>query len=423
MTSARLDGVVIAGGVRTPYARIGSDLGGLSAAALAAACIREVLARAGLDRVDEVVLGCGGAEAAEPNVARVATLRAGLPDDIPAFTVQRNCASGMEAVVTGALRIQSGLADTVLVGGTESMTRYPLMFPEAAKGPFERLGRARSVGASLSALGAFRPRHFKPRIAVMEGLTDPTCGEIMGLTAERLAREFGIGRAEQDEFALYSHLRAAAARAALATEILPIAGAKGWVEEDNGVREEQSIEALAKLRPVFDRRHGSVTVGNSCQVTDGACVLLLAREGAVAADDVQGRLRSFAVRSLEPERMGLGPAFALPAACDEAGAASSGLQVVELNEAFAAQVLACNRAMDSTQWCDERLGRSAAFGAPDPEVLNRQGGAIALGHPVGSTGARLVLTVLRQLEALDGSLGAATLCIGGGQGEAVVIER
>ena len=262
----------------------------------------------------------------------------------------------------------------------------------------------------------------------MEGLTDPTCGLIMGKTAEKLALDFGISREEQDTFALESHQKAERAweESKYDAEVFTVFGPPEGkaTDKDNGPRPGQSMQALARLRPYFDRTEGTVTVGNSCPITDGAVALLMMSEeqAIVRGMKIMGRLISSSVAGLDPSRMGLGPAYAAPAAIEAAGMTSKDMDLWEMNEAFAAQVIACQRALDSREFCQRELGLSDAFGAPDPAELNPRGGAVALGHPVGATGARLVLGLLRQLEERGGGMGIATLCVGGGQGAAQVWE-
>jgi acetyl-CoA C-acetyltransferase/acetyl-CoA acyltransferase len=424
--------VGVVDGGRTPFVKLNTDFRHVSAVELGRVVVREAIERADIDpqEIDEVVVGniAGPADAA--NIARVIALLAKIPDRVPAFTVARNCASGLEAIVEAAYRIRSGDADLVVAAAVESMSRIPLLFPPEGQDAWTDLGRARSPAARLQALARFRPRHFKPVIALQLGLTDPVSGLNMGQTAEVLAREFGISRAEQDGFALRSHQRAEAAweQGRMAAEVMPVPVPPRYErasEFDNGIRKGQSLEALAKLAPVFDRRFGTVTAGNSSQLTDGAAALVLA--SADRARDlglpVLGRVRSWAFAGCDPSRMGLGPALAAPMALRRAGRLSMGhMELVEINEAFAAQVLAVMSALDSRAFCEEHLG-TAAIGAPDPDRVNVNGGAIALGHPVGASGARLVLTLLKELERRDRSFGLATLCVGGGQGGAMVLER
>jgi acetyl-CoA C-acetyltransferase/acetyl-CoA acyltransferase len=423
--------VAVLGGLRTPFAKAGASLAEVHAAELGRIAAEELLQRLRIDpeRVDEVVFGNVAQPADSANIARVIALRAGLPISTPALTVHRNCASGMEAVTTAFDHVRFGLAECVLAGGTESMSGIPFLYHQRARDKFVRLGRAKSAVARVGAAASFRPRDFKPVVAIEEGLTDPVCGLNMGETAENLAREFGISREEQDAFALESHQRAVRAQreGLFAEEIVPVFAPPSFeaVTEDVGPRPQQSLEALAKLRPYFDRELGTVTPGNSCSITDGAVALVLASEDRVRELGVEplGWVVSYAYRGCPPDRMGLGPAFAAPVALERAGMELADMDRVEVNEAFAAQVLANCRAFASDEFARRELGRERAIGKLRPEKLNVNGGAIALGHPVGASGARIVLTLLLELRRRSLRRGLATLCVGGGQGGAVVVER
>jgi acetyl-CoA C-acetyltransferase/acetyl-CoA acyltransferase len=416
--------IAILDGVRTPFARAFGPLANVPAQELGRIATTAALERAGVrpDQVDQVVFGNVATPVDCANIARVIALRAGIPQDRIAHTVQRNCASGMEAISTAAGLIQLGEATTVLAGGVESMSQIPLLYNRQATEQYMRLGRAKSFWQRTSAVLGFRPRHFKPVIAIKLGLTDPVSGLIMGETAEVLVEDFNITRQAQDEYALMSHQRAVAAqeRGVLAEEIVPV----GDVKEDVGPRKGQSLEALAKLKPFF-KETGTVTVGNSCQITDGAAALVLMPGEAVRAAGRQplGYLRGFAYAGLDPARMGLGPAFATSKLLEKTGLALGDIDLIELNEAFAAQVIANEIAFASDRFAKEQLSWPAALGPIDRAKLNVNGGAIALGHPVGATGARLVLTLLKELKRRGQRYGLATLCVGGGQGGAMLVER
>ncbi|MCC7012722.1 MAG: acetyl-CoA C-acyltransferase [Planctomycetes bacterium] len=425
--------VVIAAGWRTPFCKAGGALKREDAGRLGAVVASETLATSGIDpaELDEVVIGCVGPPHDQVNLARVIAVRAGVPIAVPAVTVGRNCASGMEAVTTAATKIEAGRGELFLAGGVEAMSAYPLVMGRELTAMFERLSRARSLGQRLAALATFRPWQLKPRIALVEGLTDPTCNLIMGKATELLAREFGLSREQGDAFAVESHRRAEAARKSgrFAREIvglLPSAAREPKsVLEDDGIREGQTLEACAKLKPYFEKPDGVVTVANSSQITDGAATMIVASEERARALGLAplARIKAFAYAGLEPARMGLGPVFATARALAEARCTLSDIGLIELNEAFAHQVLACARAFDSAEFARRELGRDQALGALDPAKLNVNGGAIALGHPVGASGARLLLTLAHEMALRDVELGLATLCIGGGQGGAVILER
>lgn len=426
--------LVIAAGLRTPMARAGGVFANEDAGHLGALVTRELLARTGIapDAIDEVITGCVGPPFDQANVSRVIALRAGLPRPTPARTVARNCASGMEAVTSAAANILSGLGDTYLCLGVEVMSSYPLIYGPAMTNFFARLNRARSGGAKLKTMMSFRPSMLAPRVALVEGLTDPTTGMIMGKTAELVARDFGLSREECDRFALQSHQRAMKARdlGRFEKEIVPVVplGAKpkqSSLRHDDGIRDEQSMDALAKMKPYFEKPDGIVTVANACGITDAAVALLVTTEDRARELGLKplAAIRSFAWAGLDPARMGLGPVYSSAAALDAAGLTVADMATVELNEAFAAQVLGCARAFASREFAQKHLGRDQALGELDPAKLNPNGGAIALGHPVGATGARLLLTTALELQQKEQQFGLATLCIGGGQGGAVVLEN
>ncbi len=420
--------VVLVDGLRTPYTRAGTLLKDVPAQDLARIVIVELLARTGFEpgELDQVVFG----NIAEPpdavNVTRVAALRAGVPDRVPAFTVNRLCGSGLESIVDAAYRIAAGDAEAIVAGGVESMSNIPLFYSKEGRELLAELFTAKDVPARVAAASRLRPRHFRPEIGLQMGLTDAVCGLNMGETAEILAKEHGIPRGEQDAFALRSHQRAAAARARLAEEIVPVPVPPDYREmalQDNGVRENQTAEALAKLKPYFDRRFGTVTAGNSSQITDGGAATLLTSAAAAKSRGLRplAKIRGFAFAALEPERMGLGPAVAVPIALERAGVAWKDIGLVEFNEAFAAQVLANARVFPSAAW-HAKYGTKGPIGEIDWEKTNVNGGAIALGHPVGSSGNRLVTTLAKEMRRRGTELGLATMCIGGGQGGAIVLE-
>ncbi len=417
-------------GVRTPFAKMGTTLAACDATELGRTAAAAVLARTALDpaMIDEVVFGCVGNPVDAANVARVIALRAGVPESVPAITVSRNCASGFEAITQASDKAANGRGDIFLVGGTESMSHYPLLYNASAVKKYAALGKAKTAGQKTAALLAFRPSDFAPRIALMLGLTDPVCGLGMGQTAELLARDWQLTRDMQDQFALQSHQRAEAARSKFREEITPVYPRGGReaaaVESDNGVRDGQTMEALGKLKAVFDKRGGTVTAGNASQITDGAVALLVMTEAGLKRTGLKpiGKLVGFAYAGCEPARMGLGPVYALAKVEKLTGLRLQDADLVEINEAFAAQVLACRAAAASTEFCRQHLGRESALGEIPMEKLNVNGGAIALGHPVGASGARLVLTALRELRRRGGQRAVVSLCVGGGQGGALWLE-
>jgi acetyl-CoA acyltransferase len=423
--------VVIVDGVRTPFTKAGGILKDTHAADLGSTALKELIARTNLDvkTVDEVIIGNTGNPVDSVNIGRVVALNSGVPKEVSAHTVHRNCASALESITSGFDKIKAGSADVVLAGGTESMSNMPLLFSKEFTNVFANVMAAKTTGAKLGALSRMKFGYMKPIVSIMEGLTDPFVGINMGQTAEIIAREFEISRDEQDRFALASHNKAVKAMEAgiLAQEITPVYLPPKFdkaVSEDVGPRKGQTLEALGKLKPFFDRKYGTITVGNACPITDGAAMaLLMSRERAQNLGlKPLGVIRSYAYAGLEPERMGLGPALATPLALKKAGLKLSQIGLIELNEAFAAQVIACGKAMASEKFNQDRLGMSAT-GELDFGKLNVNGGAIALGHPVGATGTRIVLTLLKEMQRRNTQFGLATLCIGGGQGGAVIVER
>lgn len=310
------------------------------------------------------------------------------------------------------------------------MSQVPMMYDYETAKKFGALARAKGLGQKLGVLSSFRPSDFKPRIGLQLGLSDPVSGCNMGQTAENLSRDFNISREKQDEFAMKSHHKAIAAREKLREEITPVyltksKNGKPYIDEDNGPRENQSLEALAKLKPVFEPTTGTVTAGNSSQITDGGVALLLMTEKALKESGLTplGRLLGYAYAGLDPSRMGLGPVYAIHRAEQKVGLGLKDAEIIEINEAFAAQVLACQHAAKSDDYCRKYLGRESALGEIPNEILNVNGGAIALGHPVGATGSRLVLTALKELHRRKAERALVSLCVGGGQGGALWLSR
>ncbi|BCX82779.1 acetyl-CoA C-acetyltransferase [Methylomarinovum caldicuralii] len=422
--------VYVIDGSRTPCLKARGRPGPFTAADLAVRAGQPLLARQPFEpgELDQVILGCAIPGPDEANIARVAALRLGCGKAVPAYTVQRNCGSGMQALDSAARAIAAGRSDLILAGGTEAMSHAPVLFSEDMVAWLGAWQKAASPLERLKLLGRLRPAHLAPVIGLLRGLTDPTVGLIMGRTAEVLAWKFGISREAMDAFALRSHQRLARAQAEgrLAEEIEILYDDEGrYHDHDDGVRPDTTLEQLAKLPPIFEREFGLVTAGNSSQVTDGACWLLLASEEAVRRYElpVLGRIVDCAWAGLDPATMGLGPVYASAALLARNGLDLGDIDYWEINEAFAAQVLACLEAFADAGFCRDELGRDRPLGRIDEERLNVAGGAIAVGHPVGMSGARIVLHLLRALAEKQAHLGVATLCIGGGQGGAMLVER
>ncbi len=414
---------------RTPILKARGKPGPLSASDLAVNAGRELLARqpfAPTD-LDEVIIGCMMPSPDEANIGRVIALRLGCGKSVPAWTVQRNCASGMQAIDSAFKDIASGRHNLVLAGGTEAMSRAPLLFNNKMVNWLANFWGAKTFGAKLQKITQFRPSFLAPVIALLRGLTDPMVGLSMGQTAENVAYRFNITRQQMDAFAMESHQRVAAAQdQQRLNEITPAFSYTGdYAVLDDGVRRDTSMEKLASLKPFFDKKFGSVTAGNSSQVSDGAALLLLASKEAVKKYQlpVIARIVDVEWAGLDPAEMGLGPVYAATSLLRRYNLNMNDIDYWEINEAFAAQVLGCLAAWESDEYCRDNLGLDKAFGALDKNRLNVDGGAIALGHPVGASGARIVLHLANVLKRENAQRGVATICIGGGQGGAMLIEN
>ncbi|HUG99210.1 MAG TPA: acetyl-CoA C-acetyltransferase [Gammaproteobacteria bacterium] len=416
-------------GARTPFLKARGRPGPFSASDLAVAAGRELFARQPVspNQVDEVILGCAMPSPDESNIGRIVALRLGCGNKVPGFTVMRNCASAMQALDSATRNIWLGRADLVLAGGTEAMSRAPVLFNDDMVNWLADLARAKAPLDKALHMTRLRPKHFAPVIALIKGLTDPVVGLNMGQTCEVIADRFGITREEMDRFAVQSHLRLAAAfDDGRMDEVVPLYDSSGRVhEEDDGMRRDSSVAKLATLKPFFDRRVGQVTAGNSSQITDGAAVLLLASERAVKKHklEVLGTIEDCEWAALDPAEMGLGPVHATAPLLQRHGLGIDDIDAWEINEAFAGQVLACLAAFEDPDYYRDELGLEGPLGRIDEAKLNFDGGAVAAGHPVGASGARIVLHALKVLQRLGGGTAVATLCIGGGQGGAMLLTR
>ncbi len=421
--------IYIIDGARTPFLKSRNTPGPFSAADLATAAGRALLARQPFApaQLDEVILGCASPSADEVNIGRVAALRMGCGLEVPGWTVMRNCASGMQAIDSGISNILASRSNLILAGGVDALSRAPLLLSDAMVRWLSGWYATKSVGQKLAALGQFKLGYLAPVIGLMKGLTDPVVGQLMGQTAENIAFRFRLTRRQMDEFAASSHQRVSAAQKAghFAAEIVPLIDEHGNVyAEDDGVRHDSTADALGRLRPFFDKKYGNVTAGNSSQITDGAAWLVLASEEAVRKQGLTpiGRIVDSQWAGLAPEQMGLGPVHATTPILQRNNLTLDDIDAWELNEAFAAQVLACIEAWKDDSYCRTELGLPHAQGVLDASKLNIDGGAIALGHPVGASGARIVLHLLHVLRRSGGKRGIATICIGGGQGGAMLVE-
>ena len=421
--------VFLIDGARTPFLKVRGGRGPFSPVDLAVQCGRPLLARQPIapDDFDMVILGCVNVVADEMNPARVAALRLGMGDDMVAFTVQINCGSGMQSIDTAFRYIREGKSDLILAGGAEALRRAPLVLRDSAVDWLA--GMRASSGPIETAQSALqiRPKDLTPVVGLERGLTDPITDLSMGQTAEVLAHHFGITRKMADAYAVESHKRLAAAQkdGALKGEVLPAFDRDGEVyTNDDGVRADSTLEKLGKLKPVFEKPFGQVTAGNASQVTDGASWCIVASADAVERYGLRpiARIVDSEWAALDPSVMGLGPVLSATPLLQRHGLGASDVDLWELNEAFAAQVLSCLAAWQDEAFCTEVLGLDAGFGAIPRDRLNIHGGAIALGHPVGTSGNRIVLHLANALRKGGLRRGVATECIGGGQGGAMLLE-
>ena len=419
--------IAIIDGLRSPIAKANGKLNDVSADNLSAIITKELVLRNNIDykEFDEVIIGNVAQPANASNIARVMAIRAGFPQSTPAYTVHRNCASGMQSISSAIEKIHSNQGDLYLVGGVESMSNIPLLHSDEFRSFITKFTYSKSLTERFRVLSSFRLRFLKPTIGLISGLTDPISGKIMGITAENLANEFKISRKEQDVYAVNSHLKAQKAieSGVFKDEIHPIMTKNASLSSDDGVRFNQTSEALSKLNPIFERVGGTVTAGNSSQVSDGACSLIVCSESKAKELNLEpiGYISDYSYAGLDAHRMGLGPVYATKKLFDKTGLSLKDIDLIEINEAFAAQVIANIKAFASEEFCQKTFN-SPALGEIDESILNVNGGAIALGHPVGMSGARIILTALKELKRRDKNKALATLCIGGGQGAAFLLE-
>ncbi len=419
--------IAIVDALRSPIAKANGKLNDVSADNLGAIIAKELVLRSGIeyDRFDEVIIGNVAQPANASNIARVLAIKAGFSQKTIAYTVHRNCASGMQAISSAIEKIKSNQGDLYLVGGVESMSNIPLLINDNLRNLITKFSYSKSLIEKIGILSHFKLGYLKPTIGLISGLTDPISGKIMGITAENLANEFKISREEQDIYAVNSHLKAqnAIESGILSDEIHPIMTKNGAIMQDDGVRFGQNIEALGKLHPIFERVGGTVTAGNSSQVSDGACCLIVCSESKAKELNLEpiGFIKDYAYAGLDAHRMGLGPVYATKKLFDKSGVSLKDIDLIEMNEAFASQVIANIKAFKSNEFCKKAFN-SDALGEIDESILNVNGGAIALGHPVGMSGARIVLTAIKELKRREKKQALATLCIGGGQGASFLLE-
>lgn len=420
--------VYIVDGTRTPYLKVRNQPNPFSGSDLAVYAGKALLERQPIEPTDigEVVIGCVMPRANEANIARVAGLRMGCGNYVPAYTVQRNCGSGLQAIDSAFADISLGRYSLALAGGTEAMSHAPLLYSREYVLWLAQFQAAKSLGHKAMALTKIKPNFLVPEIALRTGLTDPLVGLSMGQTAENLAHQFHITREEMDQFALESHHKVTAAleKGYYNDELITLYDNQGhFYDKDTGVRSDTTLEVLGRLKPFFDK-YGNVTAGNSSQVTDGATMVLLANEEAVQRYKlpVLGSITAINWAALPPEIMGLGPIYAATPLMQKYNLSIDDIDYWEINEAFAAQVLGCLRAWDNEEFCRKELGLKHKMGLIPADRLNVDGGGIALGHPVGASGARITLHLLHVLKRNKAKRGIAMICIGGGQGGAILVE-
>src|SRR5436190_7561654 len=422
--------VAVIRGDRTPFAKSGTHYARLSALDLGKLVVSELVARSGIDpkSVQELVFGNVIPSVKAPNIAREIVLGTGLPRKIPGYTIGKACTSANQAITSAADLIFRGYADTVVAGGAESLSDIPILFSKNFSDALVGASKQKSIGGKLGAFRRIRPKDLAPDAPA---IAESTTGLTMGESAEKMAKENHISRDAQDRFALQSHQRAAAATASgrFKEEVMTVVVPPSFdtvVEADNLIRADTTLEQLAKLRPVFDRKYGTLTAGNSSPLTDGAAAVLLMSEEKAKAEGFKpiGYLKSYAFAATDPfDQLLQGPVFALPIALERAGITLKDIGVIEMHEAFAAQVLSNIQWMGSKKIAQEKLGRSEPIGDIDPTAINRTGGSVAIGHPFGATGARIVTTVCNELQRTGEQYGLVTVCAAGGMGVAMVLER
>jgi len=409
--------IAVVDGVRTPFCKAGGKFKDLEADDLCVFAVKELLARSGIDpgKIDEVIIGNVLQPPHAANIARVISVKSGVPESVPAFTVNRNCSSGMESVAVAYQKLQLDMASYIIAGGVESMSNYPVLVSKPYREFLIALSKAKTFKDKLKALSKFRFRYLVPEVPK---IADPLCGMTMGETAELVSKDYAVSRKEQDEFGLMSQNLAAKAQkeGRFKDEIVPVPIPPKFdkmQEVDDGVRDSQTIADFEKLKPVFNTLTGTVTAATSSQITDGAAALLLCKESELNGRKPLGYVRAFTQVGLDPRRMGLGPAYAIAKLLKENNLTLDQIDLIEINEAFAAQVLAVRKALASPKF---------GVGLIDMDKLNVNGGAIALGHPLGASGTRLILSLLKELKRRNKKIGIASLCVGGGQGEACIVE-
>ncbi|MBN22573.1 MAG: acetyl-CoA C-acyltransferase [Bdellovibrionaceae bacterium] len=422
------DPIAIVDGVRTPFVKARTVFHKTPPSALGGATIREVIARTAIDPslIDEIFFGIVSAPAEGPNIAREALFDSGMSPEIPCTTINRYCASALEASASIAAKIDAGQIEIGIAGGVESISSIRALFSQKATDYFQNLMRARTLGQRLGMLKQFKPAYLAPHAP---GIKEPTTGLSMGQSADLMARHFKVGRKEQDEYAVQSHHKAAKAweNGFYQTHVIPVATSEGKViHQDTDVRADTSYEKIAKLRPVF-YKDGTISAANSSPLTDGASALLLMKESKAKELGLKilGTIRSYANAAIDikKEPLLIAPAYAIPKALEKAGMNWSDLDLVEVHEAFAAQVIATIRAIESKEFASEKLGLSSPIGKVNLDTLNIHGGSIPLGHPFGATGVRMILQALHGLQVTGKNTALISVCAAGGLGGVMIVEK
>ena len=419
--------VFVVDGLRSPFTKAGKEFESIHPSLLASHNLREFLYKMSFrgKEIEEVIFGNTMTLADSINIARVIALQAGLPKSVSATTTLRNCGSSMESFVTGLAKIQAGFFSSVITGGVESMSQAPLFINYALTKAVQRIIFSKTWKQKVKSFFSIKLSDLKLYSPILEGLSDPFTGYSMGETAELLAKEFNILREDQDQFAISSHKKALANEEKLKEELFPVFTDTQVISKDTGPRKTLSQKKMANMRPYFDKKHGSVSIANSCPINDGSSLLLLMSKDKLDSLGLKPlvSIREVSFAGLEPQRMGLGPVYASAIALKKTGLNLKDMDLIEINEAFAAQVLSCLKAFSSKKFCEEKLNFNQALGEINPENLNVNGGAIALGHPISATGTRIILTLAKEMKRRNVQFGLATLCIGGGQGGAVILEN
>ena len=418
--------VFVVDGLRTPFVKAGKEFKKIHPKILGYKNLKEFLYKMNFKgtEIEEVIFGHSFTLPDSANIARLIGLYGGLDKKIPASTIHKNCASSMESFMISAHKIQNGPCSSLIAGGVESMSYAPFFLNQNLSHQLQDLWFSKSWKQKARTLLSIKKRDIRIFSPLLEGLKDPFTGYMMGETAELLAREFAISKQEQNEFAVNSHKKAWANKEKLKEEMFSFWVKEQVIEEDKGIKPRLSVQSLNKRQGYFDKKYGSVTIANSCPINDGSALLLLMSEEKMKALGLKAlaTIKSMANRGLEPQRMGLGPVYASKIALKKAGLKLKDMGLIEINEAFSAQVLACLKAFSSKSFAKQAWNQDQALGEIDPDLLNVNGGALAIGHPIAATGARLILSLTKEMKRRQVQYGLASLCVGGGQGSAVILE-